>query len=108
MPRLHLLNQAGQELPQPRHISPDVVESGCWLVSIERAEAMIGFPIHLHRRKAEPAFLSGVVSAYRRENYTSPTGRPTMRTVFTFTPGPDDQAVTDSSGWTPAGVKFVS
>jgi hypothetical protein len=69
---------------------------------------MIGHLIHFHRRKAEAAFLSGVVTAFRRDPYTTSKGTTSHRTVFLFTPGPDGHIITDTAGWTRAGVKLVS
>jgi hypothetical protein len=74
MPCFHLLNKEGPEFPQPGHVAPGVMESGWWRISIKRAESAIGHPIHFHRRKAEAAFLSGVITGYRRENYTTAKG----------------------------------
>ena len=107
MPSIHLLNTDGPEFPQPWESSPGVVETGHWRVSPERADAMIGHPIHLHRRKAEAAFQSGIVTSYRREPYTTPKGNTSPRIVFVFSPTPDTNVITDTNGWTLAGVKFV-
>lgn len=68
---------------------------------------MIGQPMHLHERKAAAAFLSGTVTGYRREPYTTPKGKTSTRSVFLFTPEERGNVVTDSAGWTLAGVKFV-
>ncbi len=87
------------------------MESGYWLVSVDRAVAMIGHPIHFHRAKVEVAFLSGIVTNYRREPYTTKKGNTSPRTVFIFTPGPEGlgaQVTASSDGWTPAGVKYTS
>jgi hypothetical protein len=107
MPHLHLLNQEGAEFPQPGPTDSGEMESGWWLVSMNRAESVIGHPIHFHRRKAETAFLSGIVTGYRRETYTPPEGRPSTRTVFLFTEVDSTGTATTTDGWTPAGVKYV-
>jgi len=107
MPKLYLLNQDGPEFPQPRETSPGVMESGWWRVSEARADSMIGHPIHFHRRKVEAAYLSGIVTGFRREDYTTSKGNISPRIVFLFSPEPEDNILTDPSGWTPAGVKFI-
>ena len=107
MPRLHLLNQDGPQSPQPSEISPGVMESGWWQVSDARANSMIGHPIHFHRRKALAAYLSGIVTGFRREIYTTSKGKSTLRTVFLFTPQPDGQILADPEGWTLAGVRYL-
>jgi len=108
MASIHLLNKATSPL-QPEEVSPGIWESGLWLVSTGRAESLIGHPIHFHHRKADAAFLSGIVTNYRRELYTTGEGRSTMRTVFIFAPAADRGAVfTGPEGWTPAGVKYIS
>ncbi|MGB6219388.1 hypothetical protein [Haloferula sp.] len=107
MPILHLLNQEGPDYPQPKETTPGVMESGHWRVSVDRAEAVIGHPIHFHRRKAEAAFLSGIVTGYRREPYTTAKGNTAPRTIFIFRPQPDIHVATDLTGWTLAGVKFI-
>lgn len=83
------------------------MESGWWLVSTERAESVVGQPIHFHRRKSAAAFLSGVITGYRRETYTPHRGKPSLRTVFLFTEVDAAGVTTTSDGWTPAGVKLV-
>ncbi|WP_379708932.1 hypothetical protein [Haloferula chungangensis] len=88
-------------------MASDVMESGHWRVSIARAEAVIGHPVHFHRRKAEAAFLSGTITGYRREPYITEKGRTSTRTIFVFSPQPETHATTDVTGWTLAGVKFV-
>jgi hypothetical protein len=108
MPTLHLLNQEGPEFPQPSYVSPGIMESGWWRVSEARARSMIDYPIHFHRRMAEASFLSGIVTGFRLEAYTTPKGNTSPRTIFLFTPVPDGHLVTDTTGWTLAGVKFVS
>jgi hypothetical protein len=107
MPSLHLLNKDGPKFPQPCQVGSGLMESGYWRVSIERAEQVIGHSIHFHRRKAEPAFVSGIVTDFRREHYTTKKGNTSPRTIFIFTPTEDAQIITDAIGWTLAGVKFV-
>jgi hypothetical protein len=108
MPSIHLLNKATSPL-QPEEVSAGISESGLWRVSTERAESLKGHPIHFHRRKADAAFLSAIVTDYRRELYNTDEGRTTMRTVFIFAPTADPGAVfTGPEGWTPAGVKYIS
>ena len=108
MPSLHLLNQEGPKFPQPCGSSQGGMESGWWRVSEARALSVVGHPIHFHRRKAEPAFLSGIVTGFKREPYTTAKDITSPRTVFQFTLRQDDPATTDSSGWTLAGVKYIS
>ncbi|BCX46408.1 hypothetical protein HAHE_03160 [Haloferula helveola] len=107
MPSLHLLNQEGPEFPQPAETAPGVMESGYWLVSEDRACATIGNPIHFHRRKKDPAFLSGTVTEFRRDYYPPGDPKAKHRTVFIFTPDPHPSGSTTPDGWTPAGVKFI-
>ncbi len=83
------------------------MESGWWFVSAARAESVVGHPIHFHRRKAEAALLSDIVTGYRRETYTPPKGRSSTRTVFLFTETDSTEIATSADDWTPAGVKFV-
>ena len=107
MPSIHLLNKATSTL-QPKEVSPGVWESGCWRVSVARAEELAGNLVYLHRQKSEPAFLVGTITSLRRELYTTENGNSSPRTSFIFTPAqhPAD-AFTSSDGWTQAGVKFI-
>lgn len=109
MPTLHLLNQQGDQYPQPKELKPGVWETGYWYLSETRAKKLIGHPLHLHRTKAGPSFLAGRVASYRRELYTNPsTGHSNRRTVFIFRESPDCQFRTESEGWSQAGIKLLS
>ncbi len=107
MPSIHLLNKADTHSPQPEETSPGIWESGFWRVSIKRAEMLKGHPIHFHRRKADATFLSGIVTGYRREPYTTAKNSTSPRTIFVFNPLPHSEVLTDPAGWTLAGVKFI-
>lgn len=107
MPEIHLLNRESSPL-QPRDLGDGVTESGFWRISLNRAQAVVGHPIHFHRRKAAPSHLSGIVTDFRRQAYTTPKGETSPRTVFVFKPDRDlEGTITSTAGWTPAGVKFL-
>lgn len=74
-----------------------------WRISADSATSMIEDPIHFLSRKEQATF----VSANRREPYTKKV-RDSPRTIVVFIPTTDAQVITASTGWTLAGVKFVS
>lgn len=105
---IHLLNQEGDQFPQPTKLKAGEWETGDWYLGEKRSAELVGHPIHLHRQKAAPPFLSGTITKYRRKPFTNPdSGKTTERSVFTFKEGPAAGAFTTAEGWTFAGTKFV-
>ena len=73
-----------------------------------RAKELLEHQIYLHRKKSEPAFLSGQITAYRRENYRNPkNGISKLRTVFDFATHVGKSVTTGPEGWTQSGIKFI-
>jgi hypothetical protein len=91
MPTIHLLNQEGDQFPQPTKLKTGEWETGFWHISKKRSEELVDHSIHLHRRKADPPFLSGTISTYQRKPFTNPgSGKTTERSVFTFKEAEDE------------------
>jgi hypothetical protein len=71
-------------------------ESGCWPVSEETAQKLIGGTIYLHRSKQQPSHFGGEILSYRVE--PSDTQAPCV--VFTLRADADCKGIkTDRKGW---------
>ena len=71
-------------------------ESGCWPVSEETAQKLIGGTIYLHRSKQQPSHFGGEILSYRVEQADTPAAC----VVFTLRADADCKGVkTDRKGW---------
>jgi hypothetical protein len=67
-PELHLIRKNDPDLPQIEPISrgATIYRSGNWLISEDKAHALIAGGIYFHRKQAEPSFFGGKIIAFEK------------------------------------------
>lgn len=96
MSSIHLIKKNDPNLPKilpAKDMGEDVLFSGDWLISKERAMSLIGGEIYFHRKKTAPAFLGGIIVKVGKSAEPG-------RFVFFFRPDPAlREKMTPNEGW---------
>ena len=85
MASIHLIRN-DPKLPQIKPVEPgsDVFQSGYWVISDSKAEALKGGKIFFHVKKAEPSFFGGEITGFQKVA----AGEYAGRIIFIFKPDP--------------------
>lgn len=94
MPEIHLIARNGLNVHSVRGAEGEW-ESGDWVVSDEKATALVGGDIYLHEAQAEPAYFGGTILSFRRLAEGDAAGR----VVFRFRASPTHKGNRSPGGW---------
>ena len=97
MASIHLIRN-DPKLPQIKPVEPgsDLFQSGYWLVSEAKAEALKSGKIFFHEKQSEPSFFGGEITGIQRVT----AGEYAGRIIFIFKPDPACKGVkTPREGW---------
>ena len=97
MASIHLIRN-DPKLPQIKPVEPgsDLFQSGYWLISEAKSEALKGAKIFFHEKQSEPSFFGGEIIDFQK----APMGEYAGRIIFIFKPDPACKGVkTPKDGW---------
>lgn len=97
MASIHLIRN-DPKLPQIKPVKPgsDLFQSGYWVISEAKAEALKGGKVFFHEKKAEPSFFGGEITEFKKVTEGEYKGR----IVFIFKPDRACKGIkTQRDGW---------